>query len=178
MSTSVDTGDAMRARLLEATGITLARFGPRKLHLTDIAAEAGVSRPTLYRYFSSKDELLRELADDEKQRFRSELALALHGLAGEERLDRALRFVVDFQRDYPMRGLVRIEPLFMLEQLEVALHTMTAPLIPLFESLDRRGSATPEAVADLVVRVALSHFLIEGDEDQLLAQLRDVAGLG
>lgn len=176
MST-IDTADVTRIRLLEATSVTLAQFGPRKLNLTDIATQAGVSRPTLYRHFSSKEELLEELAVHEKQRFLAELADTLHGLTGDERIDRALRFVVDFQRDYPMRGLVAIEPLFILEQLEVALRTMTAPLVPLFETGRRKGRASAHDIADLIVRVALSHFLIEGDDDQLLDQLRHVAGI-
>lgn len=176
MVTDAAPADATRTRLLEATSVTLAQFGPRKLNLSDIAARAGVSRPTLYRYFSSKEELLNELAVHEKERFRAEMADALHGLEGDARMDRALRFVVDFQRDYPMRGLVAVEPLFMLDQLEVALGTMTKPLIPVFESLGRKKKEAT-ALADLVVRVALSHFLIQGDDDLLLAQLRHVAGI-
>ncbi len=177
MPTSVEIADDTRTRLLEATSVTLAQFGPRKLNLTDIAAHAGVSRPTLYRYFSSKEELLGELATYEKDRFRAELAAALHGLTGTSRLDRALHFIVDFQRDYPMRGLIAVEPLFMLEQLDVALRTMTAPLIPLFAKTLRKRGASAANVADLIVRVALSHFLIQGDDDQLLEQLRHVAGV-
>lgn len=179
MATSLQAGEATRTRLLEATRVTLARFGPRKLSLTDIAVHAGVSRPTLYRYFSSKEELLSELAVHERDRLQSELGRALQGLRGTSRIDRALRFVVDFQRDYPMRNLVAVEPLFMLEQLEVALRTMTTPLIPLFEQVrptsPSGASASAADVADLVVRVALSHFLIRGDDDQLLGQLRHAA---
>ncbi len=181
MPPTVATADSTRLRLLDATGVALARYGPRKLSLTDIAALAGVSRPTLYRHFASKEDLLLALADHEKDRFDTELGAALHGLTGAARLDRALRFMVEFQQDYPMRGLVVIEPAFMLEQLETALRTMRAALVPLFEQLDPRsgrGPAGPADLADLVVRTALSHFLIAGDDaTQLLRQLRHVAGL-
>ena len=179
MATPLPTAEAMRARLLDATRVTLAQFGPRKLNLTDIADQAGVSRPTLYRYFSSKDELLDELAIYERDRFQLELGQALDGLTGDARIERALRFVVDFQRDYPMRGLVAVEPLFMLTQLEAALRTMSAPLVPLFAERVSGARPGPDAadIADLVVRVALSHFLIRGDDDQLLHQLRRAAGL-
>jgi AcrR family transcriptional regulator len=168
-----------RTRLLEATGRALARSGPRKLSLTDIAALAGVSRPTLYRHFASKEELLLALAAHEKQRFEAELAAALKGLTGAARLDRALRFVVEFQRDHAMRGLVAVEPAFMLDQLERALRTMSAALVPLFEPRRRAGGPARAAdLADLVVRIASSHFLIPGDDDQLLRELRHVAGTG
>jgi AcrR family transcriptional regulator len=172
--------DPIRARILDATSVALAHYGPRKLSLTDIAASAGVSRPTLYRRFTGKEELLLALAAHEKQRFRAELAVALHGLDGAARLDGALRFVVEFQRDYPLRDLVAVEPTFMLDQLEQALRTMTAPLVALFEALrpTSSGAATPSDLADLVVRTALSHFLIPGDDDQLLRELRHIAGTG
>jgi AcrR family transcriptional regulator len=171
--------DPIRARILDATSVALAHYGPRKLSLTDIAVSAGISRPTLYRRFTGKEELLLALAAHETQRFRAELALALHGLDGAARLDGALRFVVEFQRDYPLRDLVAIEPTFMLDQLERALRTMTAPLVVLFEALPpTSGAATPSDLADLVVRTALSHFLIRGDDDQLLRELRHIAGTG
>ncbi|MFA5883436.1 MAG: TetR/AcrR family transcriptional regulator [Acidimicrobiia bacterium] len=175
-------GDTTRTRILDATGVVLARRGPRKLSLTDIAAQAGVSRPTLYKYFGSKEELLLALAVHEKQRFGTGLAAALDGLTGAARLDRALRFVVEFQQDYPMRELVAIEPGFMIDQLEQALRTMRGSLVPLFEELpaaadEPDGPAGPADLADLVVRTALSHFLIPGDDAQLLRELRHVAGL-
>ena len=42
------------ARILDATHIVLSRSGHQKLQLSEVAAEAGVSRPTLYRYFGSQ----------------------------------------------------------------------------------------------------------------------------
>ena len=177
MATPSGPRDSTRLRILDATGVVLARRGPRKLSLTDIAAEAGVSRPTLYKYFSSKDELLLALSDHEKARFTRGMATALDGLAGAARLDRALQFMVEFQHDYPMRELVAIEPGFMIGQLEGSLPPMRASLVPLFAELDPQGAAGPADLADLVVRAALCHFLIPGDDAQLLRELRHVAGL-
>ena len=176
----VGSADPVRVRLLEATSGVLAQHGPRKLSLTDIAAVAGVSRPTLYRHFASKDDLLRALATHEKVRFSTELDAALAAVPEAERLDRALRFIVEFQQDYPMRGLVVIEPSFMLDQLERSLRTMAGALVPLFEELApavTSGSIEAADLADLLVRTALSHFLIRGDDQQLLRQLRHVVGL-
>ena len=171
-------GDVTRTRLLDATGVVLARSGPRKLSLSAIAAEAGVSRPTLYKYFASKEALLLALAVHEKTRFVRQLDVALTGLTGAARLDRALRFMVEFQRDYPMRELVLIEPEFMLDQLQHSLAAMSASLVPLFEAVTpASGAATPSDLADLAVRTAMSHFLIPRDEAQLVRELRHVAGL-
>ncbi len=180
MPTTAGGPSATRTRLLDATSLVLAQYGPRKLSLTDIATLAGVSRPTLYRHFASKHELLLALADHEKERFESELAEALEGLAGPARLDRALCFIIEFQHEYPIRGLVAVEPAFMLDQLERALHSMAPTLALLFEERSppgRAGAVGPSDLADLVVRTALSHFLIKGDDAQLLRELRHVARL-
>jgi AcrR family transcriptional regulator len=139
----------------------------------------------LDRYFRSKDELLVALALHEKERFASELAAAVDGLTGAERLDRTIRFMVEFQRDYPMRGLVVVEPAFTLDQLERARREMTRVLVPLLDETFPAGGSPAGAspaprvadLADLIVRITMSHFLIRGDDAQLLRELRHVAGL-
>ena len=55
---TADADPSTRRRILAATFVVLARDGRRKLQLSDVAAEAKVSRPTLYRYFGSKEGLL------------------------------------------------------------------------------------------------------------------------
>ena len=156
------TDDPTRIRLLEATRVLLGQYGPRKLALTDIANLAGVSRPTLYQRFASKAELLEALSEFEQQQFAAGLALAVAGRRGTDRLDAALRHVVEFQRDYPFQQLVAVEPGFMLEQLDAVLPTMRAGLQPLIaDHLRETGSATDARladVADLVVRTARSYF--------------------
>lgn len=51
--------DAVIERILEVTGEEAARVGPERLRMGEIAVKAGVSRASLYRYFASKDELIR-----------------------------------------------------------------------------------------------------------------------
>jgi len=169
--------DATRERLLDATREVLARGGLRKLHFSAVAAEAGVSRPTVYAYFPTKDDLLLGLAAHEKARFNRGLEEALRELRGAARLDRALTFMIEFQRDYPIRRLVLIEPEFMLDQLERSLRSMSAALAPLFEEATALDSAAASDLADLAVRTAMSHFLIPRDEAQLIRELRRIAGL-
>lgn len=52
-------GDA-RQRLVDAAVRCIERVGLAKTTLEDVAAEAGVSRQTVYRYVGSRDELLAE----------------------------------------------------------------------------------------------------------------------
>src|ERR1700739_587773 len=45
----------------------LCRHGYGKLNLSDVATQAGISRPTFYKFFSSKDELLSAFSQVELQ---------------------------------------------------------------------------------------------------------------
>ena len=47
-----------RHRILVATAEVLGRSGQTKLSLSEVALQAGVSRPTLYRWFADKQDLL------------------------------------------------------------------------------------------------------------------------
>src|SRR5262245_50757372 len=89
-------------RILEATLDVLGRSGPRKLSLSDVAAAAGVSRPTLYRWFPTKEALLEAFGRYEQRKYDAGIAAAVEGLEGEARLDAVLRFIVDFQHSYSL----------------------------------------------------------------------------
>ena len=164
-------------RILDATGVVLARHGPRSLQFTDIARQANVSRPTLYKYFPSKDVLLAAYGEHEKRRFVDGMASALDGLTEDLRLDGALRYMVEFQCEHPMRGLIAIAPGFVLRQLERNLETMRGPLTRLLEkSFDAEDSpASAREIADLIVRAGMSYLLLPGDDEAFLRQLRHIA---
>src|SRR6478736_465767 len=103
-------GESTRDRILAATLEVLSVSGPHRLSLSDVAQTARVSRPTLYRWFPSKQALLDAFADDEQARFDAGLTAAIAGLEGAERLDAVLQFVVDFQQSYSLRRMVDVEP--------------------------------------------------------------------
>ncbi len=52
---------AARERLLEVAAICVARDGIAGTGIAHVALEAGVSRPTVYRYFKDRDELVRSV---------------------------------------------------------------------------------------------------------------------
>lgn len=169
---SLDAEQSTRRRILAATFVVLARDGRRKLQLSDVAAEAKVSRPTLYRYFGSKDGLLEAFGLYEQDNFDSGIAAAMAGLSGPDRLDAALRFIVAFQSDYSLGSLADIEPEHVIYQMKRVLpimHERIARIIPGDDS---------EIAAAAVVRIAVCHYMIAGDSsDQFLAELRHAAGL-
>jgi AcrR family transcriptional regulator len=56
----MSTDDA-RERILAAAERCIDRHGIRKTTMDDIASEVGLSRPSVYRYFADRDDLLVEL---------------------------------------------------------------------------------------------------------------------
>jgi AcrR family transcriptional regulator len=59
--TAATSADDARERILAAAERCIERHGIRKTTMDDIAAEVGLSRPSVYRYFADRDDLLIEL---------------------------------------------------------------------------------------------------------------------
>lgn len=74
--TPVDPSDARR-RLLDAAETCFAHFGVMKTTVEDVAAEARVSRATVYRYFEGRDELILGVLMREAARFLGRLGKRL-----------------------------------------------------------------------------------------------------
>jgi AcrR family transcriptional regulator len=53
--------EATRLRLLKAAEECFNQYGVARASMDDVAAHAGVSRPTLYRYFKDRDTLIRQI---------------------------------------------------------------------------------------------------------------------
>jgi len=159
-------------RIIDATLEVLARSGARRLSLSDVAATAGVSRPTLYRWFPSKEELLEAFGRHEQQRYDAGIAQAVSGLEGDARLEAVLRFIVEFQHSYSLRRIVDVEPEHVVHQMTRVMPIMRDRLLAHFPGPDGR------VVASVVTRIALSHALIPEDDPALFyAELRHAAGL-
>jgi AcrR family transcriptional regulator len=162
------TGD----RILDATRGVLGRAGPRRLSLSDVAIAAGVSRPTLYRWFSSKEALLEAFGAYEQAHFDAGLAAAIAGLDKAERLEAVLRFIVEFQQMSSLRVVVAVEPEYVLREMARVLPITRDRLLPHFPGPDGL------TVASIVTRIALSHALVPDDDpDLFLDELRRAAGL-
>lgn len=161
-----------RHRILVATSEVLGRSGQTKLSLSEVALQAGVSRPTLYRWFADKSELLEAFGVYEREMFDSGISKATGGLRGTEKLDAALRFIVEYQHSYSGVRLVDIEPEVVIAQLSKIIPVMRARLLKL---LSGANSGVKAATA---IRVAVSHYIVRSDDDdQFLAQLRHAVGI-
>jgi AcrR family transcriptional regulator len=157
-----DADMSTRQRILAATAEVLGRNGMTKLSISEVALQASVSRPTLYRYFA--------FVVWERHYYERAVADATADLPAGERLDAALRVIVDYQHSYPGLRMIDIEPAHVIKRL--------ARVIPLMrERLERLAPGPGAALAvATAVRVAVSHYLVASDDDDdFLAQLRHAA---
>lgn len=164
--------DSTSQRILAATARVLIRRGMSKLSLSDVALEAEVSRPTLYRWFASKQDLLDAYVGWERSLYERAIADAVVDLPTEERLDAALRVIAAGQHSYPGLRMVDVEPTLVIQRLAGVLPRMRAGIERLLP-----GPDSPEAAAT-IIRVAISHYLVPSDDaDDFLTQLRHAARL-
>ena len=101
------TEDEARRRIVEAATACLDRVGLAKTSLSDVAAEAGVTRQTVYRYFPSLKDILRAVALAGVEEFagRMERHLASFGTAAEAAVESVV-FAVRTLPGEPHMGLL------------------------------------------------------------------------
>ena len=68
---------AKRAQILAGAGRVISRMGYDAASVSDIAREAGVSKGTIYVYFSGKEDLFEELMEETRERLFTELEAEL-----------------------------------------------------------------------------------------------------
>ncbi len=176
-----DHGD-LADRILDAAQRLLVLTGARKFSLSDVATLAGVSRPTIYRYFVSKEELIDALGKRERRRFNTAMDNAMSGVVGVARLEAAVDVVATFVEDQPPGRLLDLEPGFAHEQMAQALPMITEGLMVVLQRCAREdtfGTAVdPRALAGAIARTALSHYIFpDADRAAARRQIRAAAGL-
>ena len=120
----------------------------------------------------AKEELLDAFSVYERQMFDTGISQATLGLRGTDRLDAALRFIVDYQHSYSGVRAIDIEPEVVIARLSQVIPIMRTQLERLL------NGPTAAVKAATAIRVAVSHYIVRSDDDdQFLAQLRHAAGL-
>lgn len=69
-----------KARILAAAAACVERYGVQKTRLVDVATELGVTRQTIYNYYSSVDEMLVAVADADVDAFLDRMKADLTGV--------------------------------------------------------------------------------------------------
>jgi TetR/AcrR family transcriptional regulator, repressor for uid operon len=184
ISTSPGSSTSVEAILAAARRVIVER-GPGKFTMSTVAAAAGVSRPTLYRWFRTKDELLEALTAYEEELFDARLQAVIEAQRSPgRRLDAALRCLVTYLDGLMGPDPIGADPGFAIQSLARSLAPQTASFVRLlggaFDAVPavRLGHLSREQAAELFLRLAYSHYLIpHPDPEVLLANLRSFAGL-
>jgi AcrR family transcriptional regulator len=178
---SAETAD----RILQATLVSLARYGVAKTTLEDVAKEAGCARATVYRYFGGKQELLQAAVAHEATRIFAAIAaaarpgptledalVAMTTTAAHELLEHdALQFVLAHEPELVL-------PWVTFDGCDRFVATTAAALVPTFArcGLDEQDA---DRAARWCIRVFLAHLGSEDapvtmtDEVQVRALVRD-----
>lgn len=160
-------------RILDATKSCCERWGIAKVTIDDIAAEAGVSRATLYRMFpGGKDVLFDAMRVRELEDFFTRLTAHLDGVVDLEEL--LVRTVVhatgELRSDEHLAVMLASEPGETLANLTVQGLPRIIRMASLFLSpsvepyLDRRRAGQ---LVDLLARLVISYFLAPSDHVDL-----------
>ena len=176
-----DHGD-LADRILDAAQRLVFRAGARKMSLSDVATLAAVSRPTIYRYFVSKEELIDALGKRERRRFDTAMDKAMSGVVGVARLEAAVDVIATFVEHQPPGRLLDLEPGFAHEQMAQALPMLTEGLMAVLQRCAREDAfataVNPRDLAGAIARTAMSHYIFpDADPAAARRQIRAAAGL-
>ncbi len=160
-----------RGRVLDAAQSCLSKLGYAKITMEAIAVEANISRATLYRYFSSRDEVLSGVVIREAERFFDRLRPRINaepdlGSAILEFVQVTLRAA---RRDPNMAIMFNsdegLNASGILAESSVELFEMVTELFrPLFEqhALSVQSSVSVEDASEWILRTVLSLLTVRG----------------
>lgn len=159
-----------RRVLLEAARLCVERTGLSKASLRDVAEEAGVTRQTVYRYFSDADDLFRSAAalsgGGFLQRLRSQVA---RQSTPAHRVVECLVFAItEIPRDPHLSSMMTAEQNPGVRFL-LSLRFVQDDLVSIVGAGHR--AAAIDELAELLVRL-LHSFLSDPGEDRSAEQLR------
>lgn len=178
-------GESSVDAILAATRRVIAERGSERFTMSAIAAEAGVSRPTLYKWFPTRVELLEALSVYEEALFGARLQEVVEAeRTPARRLDAALRFLVTYLDGLMGPDPIGADPASAIQALARSLEPQKATFARLlgdaFDAVPavRLRHLTREQAAELFLRLAYSHYLVPHDDPEvLLANMRSFAGL-
>jgi AcrR family transcriptional regulator len=165
--TTLTTGTS--DRILDAAFRRIAELGLSRTTVEDVAREAGLTRQTIYRYFPSKDDLVRALIMREEERFLDGVRAAF---AVDDDLEGALfngmLYCVRFAREHPvLERLLQVDPETALPYITIRGGAVVDRARKVVAGLIRRKAwVRPDLVdpvADLLVRAFISYTLTPPD---------------
>lgn len=185
------SGEETRRRILEAAVDAASMHGVARLSMSDVARTAGLSRPTLYRYFASRDELFAAALLAETQTLVAQVVAEIAEVHDpRQAIERGILATLRLTREHPLLDrIVRTEPEVLVPVL-VAEGDPGSPGFPAVvraavEALLATRVADPDPVrsrrrADVIARLLLSYAVSAPDDppEVVAAGIADFVALG
>jgi AcrR family transcriptional regulator len=157
--------------IISAAQVVMFNHGTSNVSARQVCEHAGVSRGTLYRYFSSMEELLQAVALRLRTETDEELDHALEGLNDpSERFDAFLAYTTANRETVRAAHFLHVEPAFVLKYFEnnfahfiARVNTALGPVFDAWET-DVGAPLDRDAICEMMVRYALSETLVPTPE--------------
>jgi|TARA_R110001583_G_scaffold187287_1_gene348485 AcrR family transcriptional regulator len=157
--------------ILAAAEVVILQSGVERVSILDVCAEAGISRGTFYRYFSSQDELLDAFSRHKRNRFHLSLSEAVTPYDDpNERFDAFIRYMDNYLQTGQSRKLLMVAPDYamgwFLRIFHDSISRFQADLDIVFDAWDERSGVTidRELVCELMIRYILSEQLVPSNK--------------
>lgn len=166
-----DQGTSVK-KILDGTLRAISEVGTRRLSMSDISAASGVSRGTLYRYFTSKEEVLAAVSEYICSSFEHGIVDAGEGIEDPmERFRAVMLFYARFTIERSPERIFEVEPAFHLDFLrthfgrhKASVIEALAPCIDYFEIL-MGATIHRDTFVDMLVRLQLSTLIIPASQE-------------
>jgi AcrR family transcriptional regulator len=160
--------DTTTEAILDAAVVEFEQHGFRRVALDDVARRAGVSRTTIYRRFSNKDELIAAVIERENVVLFAEIADELKhaGPQSNYYVEAFTHAILKFRRHRVLNRMMRDEPALVIE---LAGRHYSAAIIRMAEALrvifpagfaERIGAQAVNELADTILRYAAMVLLL------------------
>ncbi|MDF3342214.1 TetR/AcrR family transcriptional regulator [Mycolicibacterium septicum] len=164
--------DEARQQILTAAERVIMRYGVPKTTMDDIGKEAGVSRPTVYRYFGDRDALLGALIERRSRMLfaRAHDFIVSHATFADQLVE-GLVYLVDHGRQDPIvRILVSPEHMELATAIiggaQLATNLTAEMWEPVFRQAMARGEIRPDLDLKAVAEwLGLVQFILVGRLD-------------
>lgn len=171
-----DLGDNLAAspsviKILSGALDAIAERGVRRLSMSDIIEASGVSRGTMYRYFSNKDDVLAAVAEFVCMGFETGIRQAAEGIDDPiERFRSVMQFYARYTNENSPDRVFEVEPRFHLfffrSRFARYKDAVYGALEPTFAFIEQKLGRPMDAgmFVETLVRLQLSTLLVPADE--------------
>jgi AcrR family transcriptional regulator len=177
-ATATVAENATRQKIIDAALVCLDRWGLEKTSLHDIAREAGVTRPTVYSYFTNRDEVVQAAMIQGGQRFGLKLLNHINQFSTpRHRLLEAVLFAYKNMPQEPYLKLVKNAGMaHMINEQAITSAEGREICRSLFQEIlqhDKKYQKELDEIVEVTTRFLLSLLLVEGAIKRNDKQMRE-----